>query len=107
NSFQKEAEELTPLQVQDKSLTEFKLMVQKLKAADVEVITFRDLENSATPDSIFPNNWFSTHTDGKLITYPMAPANRRAERRQDIIDHLKTQFGYTEHVKLEKYEAQS
>lgn len=104
NSFQKPAEDLTDLQVQDSALLEFQQMVRNLKAADVDVITFQDLVNSTTPDSIFPNNWFSTHPDGRLITYPMAPVNRRAERRQDIVDYLMVHFGYKEHIKLEKFE---
>lgn len=104
NTFQKPAEELSSLQVQDSALLEFQQMVRKLRMAEVEVIVFRDLVNSSTPDSIFPNNWFSTHADGMFVTYPMAPPNRRTERRQDIVDYLKAHFGYTEHIKLDKFE---
>lgn len=36
------------------------------------------------PDSIFPNNWFSTHRnefikEGLFITYPMKAPTRQAE----------------------------
>ncbi|MGJ9374279.1 citrulline utilization hydrolase CtlX [Nesterenkonia sp. CF4.4] len=41
-----------------------------------------------TPDSVFPNNWFSTHPDGTVTLYPMYAENRRAERRGDILAHL-------------------
>lgn len=41
-----------------------------------------------TPDSVFPNNWFSTHADGTVVVYPMHAPNRRAERREDILSHL-------------------
>jgi hypothetical protein len=68
------------------------------------VNVIRDVENSCTPDSIFPNNWFSTHRSGQLVTYPMAPANRRSERRQDIIDLLTQKYSYTQHIKLEYFE---
>lgn len=45
-----------------------------------------------TPDSIFPNNWFSTHANGDVALYPMYVPNRRKERRTDIIDMLKSKY---------------
>ena len=45
-----------------------------------------------TPDSVFPNNWFSTHPGGHVAIYPMFAANRRRERRVDIIDMLKARY---------------
>ncbi|WP_266203522.1 citrulline utilization hydrolase CtlX [Pontibacter kalidii] len=104
NKFQKQAEGLTPAEVQTKALEEFRQMVRQLQENGVEVIVVRDVENSCTPDAIFPNNWFSTHQNGQLVTYPMAPANRRGERRQDVIDLLTQKYGYREHVKLEYFE---
>jgi hypothetical protein len=41
-----------------------------------------------TPDSIFPNNWISFHENGDVALYPMFAENRRAERREDILDTL-------------------
>jgi hypothetical protein len=41
-----------------------------------------------TPDSIFPNNWISFHENGDVALYPMFAENRRAERREDILDLL-------------------
>ncbi len=104
NKFQKQAEGLTPAEVQEKALQEFRQMVQQLQQIGVDVNVIRDVENSRTPDSIFPNNWFSTHQSGQLVTYPMAPANRRQERRQDIIDFLMQKYGYRDHLKLEHFE---
>ncbi|MBC5775723.1 hypothetical protein H8S95_16715 [Pontibacter sp. KCTC 32443] len=104
NKFQKQAEGLAPTEVQERALQEFRQMVQQLQQAGIEVNVIRDVESSCTPDSIFPNNWFSTHQTGQLVTYPMAPANRRGERRQDIIDLLMQKYGYREHVKLEYFE---
>ena len=46
------------------------------------------------PDSIFPNNWVSFHADGRVVFYPMEAANRRTERRTDIIDTLIDDFGF-------------
>ncbi|GAA1308933.1 arginine deiminase-related protein [Brachybacterium tyrofermentans] len=62
-----------------------------LERAGVAVSLFED-EGISTPDSVFPNNWLSTHADGTLALYPMYAANRRAERRDDIVQHLRTHF---------------
>ena len=40
-----------------------------------------DDETAEHPDSVFPNNWFSTHNDGRIALYPMYAQNRRGERR--------------------------
>jgi hypothetical protein len=104
NKFQKQAEGLTPAEVQARALKEFQEMVQQLQQVGVDVNVIQDVQNSCTPDSIFPNNWFSTHQSGQLVTYPMAPANRRSERRQDVIDFLIQKYSYKEHIKLEYFE---
>ncbi|MBC5994038.1 citrulline utilization hydrolase CtlX [Pontibacter cellulosilyticus] len=104
NKFQREAKGLTPAEVQARALQEFRLMVEQLQQAGVEVNVIQDVESSCTPDSIFPNNWFSTHQSGRLVTYPMAPVNRRAERRQEVIDFLVQKYGYKDHVQLEYFE---
>lgn len=62
-----------------------------LEAEGVVVHTFED-EGVETPDSVFPNNWFSTHTGGQIAIYPMYAQNRRKERRTDIIELLKKQY---------------
>ncbi|MEI8702960.1 citrulline utilization hydrolase CtlX [Mesorhizobium sp. ISC15] len=49
-------------------------------------------EGSDTPDSVFPNNWFSTHAGGYIAIYPMKALSRRRERRSDIIDMLKSRY---------------
>ena len=94
NSFQNKPERGEEDQIQQAALAEFKFFVSKLRNLDVAVTVFLDLPNSTTPDSIFPNNWISTHQTGELILYPMATDNRRRERRPDIIDALKAEFGY-------------
>ncbi|WP_338750187.1 citrulline utilization hydrolase CtlX [Janibacter alittae] len=62
-----------------------------LTGAGVEVSLFDD-HTTHTPDSVFPNNWFSTHPDGSVALYPMYATNRRSERRADIIEDLKREF---------------
>ena len=51
-----------------------------------------------TPDSVFPNNWFSTHPGGHVAIYPMYAASRRAERRSDVIEMLKREYRVQEVV---------
>lgn len=99
NSFQNKPEDNEAELIQKKALMEFNEFVAKLKSVDVEVIVFDDFPNSLSPDSIFPNNWISTHSNGKLFTFPMMVENRRKERRKDIVDHLINLNNYT-HIDL-------
>ena len=36
-----------------------------------------------TEDEVFPNNWFSTHSDGRVVIYPMKVPSRAAEIREE------------------------
>lgn len=64
---------------------------ETLRANGVTVHLFED-EGLKTPDSVFPNNWFSTHAGGHMALYPMKAPNRRQERRTDIIEFLKKHY---------------
>ncbi len=77
--------------VQEKALQEFNAFVEKLRSKGINVITIKDTLEPHTPDSIFPNNWVSFHKDGKVVLYPMFAPNRRVERRDDIIESIKSQ----------------
>ena len=60
-----------------------------------------------SPDSIFPNNWVSFDSDGKVVLYPMFAPNRRVERRPDILETLKDKgFEITEIDDLSHFEDQ-
>lgn len=93
NLYQKKLETQSPAEIQQQALSEFNQFVDKQKAAGVNVIAIDDTVAPTKTDSIFPNNWISTHTDGTVVTYPMWAESRRLERREDIIDTLKT-MGY-------------
>ncbi len=80
--------------IQEKALLEFDNFVQKLRDINVHIIVVEDTIFPPTPDSIFPNNWVSFHSDGKVGLYPMFAKNRRLERRTDILDTLKN-MGFT------------
>ncbi|HEX4056795.1 MAG TPA: arginine deiminase-related protein [Galbitalea sp.] len=62
-----------------------------LTAAGVTVHLFDD-ESTTRPDSVFPNNWFSTHSGGHVAIYPMFTPSRRGERRTDVIELLKRDY---------------
>ena len=74
--------------VQSEALNEFNGLADLLKSNRVNVLIIEDTISPHTPDSIFPNNWISTHSDGSVFLYPMTAENRRAERRKDIIEKL-------------------
>ena len=63
-------------------------VVSTLEDAGIRVHLFDD-ESLDLPDSVFPNNWVSTHPGGHVAIYPMYAQNRRGERRSDVIDMLK------------------
>lgn len=94
NAFQQASNTLSQQQIQAAALIEFNTLVDLLQNNNVEVVTISDKKKSTTPDSIFPNNWVSTHQSGELFLYPMYAENRRREVRQDIVKQLKSQFGY-------------
>lgn len=93
--------------IQTKALEEFNSFVDKLKSKGINVITVKDTLDPHTPDSIFPNNWVSFHSDGKVVLYPMFAPNRRVERRSDILEILKDSgFEITEIYDLSHFEDQ-
>lgn len=71
---------------------EFDEAVNKLRGAGVIVHVMDDTATPEKPDAVFPNNWFSTHHDGRVALFPMYSAARRAERRHDVIDHLRKHY---------------
>ena len=71
--------------------------ITTLQNNGIKVHVFEDTGTS-TPDSVFPNNWFSTHHNGLVISYPMYADNRRLEYRQDIIDFLQANYQYPQYV---------
>lgn len=66
-------------------------LAEALEAEGVRVHMFDD-DRHDRPDSVFPNNWMSTHVGGHIAIYPMFAPNRRLERREDIVDMLKSTY---------------
>lgn len=74
------------------AIAEFDAMVEQLRTHQIKVQVVQDTKDPSTPDSIFPNNWFSTHAGGTLCLYPMYAENRRAERKLSVIDFLQKNY---------------
>ena len=90
NAFQSSAN-IEQQVVAKQAFDEFSTAVEQLQAHGVSVHMFED-QGDETPDSVFPNNWFSTHGGGHIAIYPMYAENRRKERRTDIIQWLKQHY---------------
>ena len=85
---------------------EFDAAAQKLRAAGVNVHVFEDTAEPEKPDAVFPNNWISTHHDGRIALFPMYSALRRRERRQDIVGELRKEYRVNEVVDYSAFEEQ-
>ena len=90
--------------IRERAIEEFDGMVGLLRANDVPVIVVEDTPEPRTPDSIFPNNWFSTHEDGSLVLYPMFAPNRRLERDPATIRTIMAAAGTKRIVDLSWWE---
>ncbi len=94
NTFQQTPDPSLAEAQQAAALEEFEVLASALREAGVDVLAFDDTPEPHTPDAIFPNNWVSFHADGTVVLYPMMAANRRAERRLDILEHLSAEDGF-------------
>lgn len=88
NAFQRAAPAAS---VADAAYHEVTRAAEALEAAGVRVHLFDD-DSTDRPDSVFPNNWLSTHHGGRVALYPMYAPNRRTERRADIVEMLKARY---------------
>ena len=92
---------------QEKAAEEFQQFVTVLRKNGVDVTVVKDTPEPYTPDSIFPNNWVSFHSDGTVMLYPMYAMNRRLERKQHVLDTIKNKFNITRQVDLSGYESEN
>ena len=107
NYFQKNDVNFSKSQIQKKALEEFNNFVKLLRSKQVNVHVIKDTIHPLTPDSIFPNNWISFHSNGEVLLYPMFANNRRLERRRDIIKKLQNEYLVSEVKSLVHYEDKS
>jgi hypothetical protein len=71
-----------------KAQDEFDAFAKALQEKGINVIIISDDDKNDTPDSIFPNNWISTHQNGDIALYPMFAENRRLERRPEVLNRI-------------------
>lgn len=93
-----------PLAVEGFS-SEWDNLRKTLQSKGVDVFSYYD-DNPSRPDSIFPNNWFSTHPGGKMCLYPMAMENRRAEKENALSDLEKLYpdlYSLEDHIKDNRF----
>jgi hypothetical protein len=83
---------------------EFDAAVQTLRESGVNVHVFEDTAEPEKPDAVFPNNWITTHHDGRIALFPMYSALRRGERRQDIVEELREHYRVTEVIDYSPFE---
>jgi hypothetical protein len=88
---------LSPRALADAAMADADRLAAALESAGVTVHVFDDLDETR-PDSVFPNNWFSTHAGGRIAVYPMYAPNRRLERRTDVLELLKSRYRVQEIV---------
>ena len=86
---------------------EFDVAVATLRNSGVCVHVFDDTSDPAKPDAVFPNNWISTHHDGRVALFPMYSPLRRRERRNDIVDELRKQYRVTEVIDYSIFESEA
>ena len=98
NYYQHTVKGKSPASVNAQAQQEFDAMVETLREVGIEVIVVQDIVSQDTPDSVFPNNWVSFHTDGTVGLFPMFAPNRRLERRIDILETLEEQGFVIENI---------
>ncbi|MDH0302123.1 MULTISPECIES: arginine deiminase-related protein [unclassified Pseudomonas] len=96
-----------PQAASEKALEEFDDYVQTLRQHGVDVLVVQDTPEPHTPDSIFPNNWWSSHADGSLVLYPMEGENRRLERDKGVLRVLEERFAIQRTIDLSPLEQQN
>jgi len=80
------------IDLQAKALAEFDAFVEKLTENGIDITVVQDTPEPHTPDSIFPNNWISFHSNGTICLYPMFAVNRRLERKPHVLEAIKKKF---------------
>ncbi|EPJ48968.1 MAG: hypothetical protein OFPI_26660 [Osedax symbiont Rs2] len=104
NSFQLDPQTMANT-LQQQAFLQVTNVVGRLREIGVKVHLFED-NSSETPDSVFPNNWFSSHAQGTICIYPMYAKNRRKERRWDLIEQLKQQYSVNQLLDYSSMEEQ-
>jgi hypothetical protein len=106
NTFQRPVDG-DPDALSEAARKEFDVVVATLRNAGVSVHVLDDTANPEKPDAVFPNNWISTHHDGRVVLFPMYSPLRRHERRHDIVEELRKRYRVTEVIDYSAFEKES
>lgn len=106
NNFFQNQPSISKETLQQKVLEEFDNMAQLLVEQDIEVLVIEDTPEPPKPDAIFPNNWLCTLPAGTIAVFPMYAANRRIEKRDDILQWLTENYKVTGVEDWSEYEAE-
>lgn len=98
NNFFQEDLDIKNAEINRIAQTEFDGFVDKLRSVGINVIVVNDDLLLDTPDSIFPNNWVSFHSNGDVVVYPMFAENRRKERREEVFIRLESEGFIIENI---------
>lgn len=97
NAFQqKEADSAVAI----RAANEFNHFAEKLIQYGIDVTIVEDTPEPHTPDSIFPNNWISFHSNGTIVLYPMFAPNRRLERKPGVLHAISKKFSIRHQIDL-------
>lgn len=81
--------------VRHRALAEFNAMEKGLERAGVKVIVLPSRRDVVTPDAVFPNNWFTTHHNGRIYLFPMRGKHRRLERQPELLKRKLFDAGFS------------
>ena len=107
NFFQSKDGETNSGTIQQSALKEFDAMVNLLRSHGVNVLVIDDTPIPEKPSAIFPNNWLSTSPEGVVSVFPMYAANRRPEKRDDILKMLAEKFVVKDLMDWSEFEVDS
>jgi hypothetical protein len=87
---------LSQAAVREAARREFDVFASALEAHGIQVMRLeKDPESEViTPDAVFPNNWFSTTSEGTIVIFTAATPSRRSERRPVDLERLLEEYGY-------------
>lgn len=107
NVFQNLPEAEKQQAIQQKAIEEFDGFVETLKKKNIDVVVLQDTAEPPKPDAVFPNNWFCTLQDGTVAVFPMYAANRRIEKRNDLLRMLTEKYDVRDVEDWSEFEAES
>ena len=92
--------------IQEKALEEFDALVHALLKNDINVLVASDTV-PAKPSALYPGHWLCTTSNGIITVFPLQAANRRAEKRDDILLALSNKYAVTDVLDLGEYEPEN